>query len=410
MSLPCRRFALVSGMAFAFWVQPASSVRADALQTELAKMAREIDSVRKQQEQPDLAIGEFVGPSYPQTSSGPEIQRILREELLKLNVDIKKRASLEVQGAYRNIFDNETRRETIKITARVVSASTGDAVREIPARVLRDNETVVRFTNPSFHISGSADDETINRSIRDAIEHPSVFTQGSRVQSDAGSPFSVELLVLPRSTSASGKLSAQTLLRQARARRAKAEEGFAFVPLGYGERFLLRINNDSDHEAAATIRIDGLSVFQFATEKNPLTGRPYTHKIVKPGKSRIIEGWFRTTKSADSFVTTDYGKGAASQVLRSPAKIGTITVTFAPCLDGTGPAQQASRPPRPATSKGVKGFPKKDAKGQPGSAPKEGPPKRSLEVGFGEPVGTNSKPVTRTIGGIEDVVSIRYEK
>lgn len=108
----------------------------------------------------------------------------------------------------------------------------------------------------------------------------------------------------------------------------------------------------------------------------------YNHFIIRPGEA-IITGWHQTNDRADSFLVTEYGKGAMSQVAHaSRAKVGVLTVTFALAWQGDNV---------PEEEKGSR-----NAGGN--------------ETGFGPPVQVKQQEVKRTIGVVRDVLSVRYTR
>src|SRR5205823_2102094 len=131
--------------------------------------------------------------------------------------------------------------------------------------------------------------------------------------------------------------------------------------------------------AAVTLTIDGLDVFAFTEVRTP-EGRPkYTHFVLPPGES-LITGWHKTNDRADTFLVTEYGKGAISKV-RDPnrGKVGVVTVTFALAWQGEQP---------PEEEKGSR-----NAGGN--------------ETGFGPPTKVNLKEAAYKIGAVREVVGVR---
>ena len=56
---------------------------------------------------------------------------------------------------------------------------------------------------------------------------------------------------------------------------SKDEDGFAFLKINRDEIYAVKLINDSPHDAAVTLTIDGLSVFAFSENSN------YTYWIVR---------------------------------------------------------------------------------------------------------------------------------
>lgn len=171
-----------------------------------------------------------------------------------------------------------------------------------------------------------------------------------------------------------------------------ARTGLPFVKLERDEYYEVRLINKAPFESAATLAIDGLDQFVFSDDKDPntgevqrdpKTGQPvFTFRLIKPGKSTVVRGWYRHSKQADSFVITEYAKTAAAK-LHSTAKLGTITVQFRAAWE-----KDADRP-----------------------ADETGGDKGSGDgTGQGPPVAQDLKTVQRHVGVLRATVPIRYKK
>ena len=100
------------------------------------------------------------------------------------------------------------------------------------------------------------------------------------------------------------------------------QDGLAFLAIRRGEVYAVKVNNDSQSDAAVTLTIDGLSMYSFSDNKN------YEVVFVHAGKSGIIPGWHRTNDVSDSFQVAEYAKSAVAKLLPSSSTFGTITVSF----------------------------------------------------------------------------------
>jgi hypothetical protein len=342
-------------------------------------VAEQVAAVLAQQNETVVSLGDFVDMSDNQTSNGAAIELVLIDELASRKITVQNRAKFKLTGTYGDLKDKDTHAQVIKITANIIETATQNVFRSIP-RIVRDARTLMEFTAPTVHLGAGADPNAVEQAIVHANENPSAHVQGPRIQSTADSPFSMELVVLPRSDAQFLDQPFARLIAQAQAREAALEEGRVFVRLKLGECYMIQVRNQAAFEAAIAVNVDGLDIFQFAEEKNPLTGNPFSHYIVGPGKTVVVPGWFRTTQRSDTFLLTEYGKGAASRFLRGSPKIGTITVTFA--------ASWEKDEDKPA-DEGLKG---------------------GLETGFGPPVKTGGEPVVRKIGKPRDIVSAIHEE
>ena len=158
--------------------------------------------------------------------------------------------------------------------------------------------------------------------------------------------------------------------------------GEAFVNIQRDEIYEVRVHNRSANEAAVSLTIDGLDVFTFSDVKDEKTGKPlYSHFIVQPKSTFTILGWHKTNDKALSFLVTEYGKGASSQ-LKSTGPVGVLTAAFSAC---------SLHPNDLPADDGARSLPQN-------------------ETGKGPPRDTKLKEVTRTIGVVRDIISVRYTR
>ncbi|MBY0458518.1 MAG: hypothetical protein K2V38_14355 [Gemmataceae bacterium] len=186
----------------------------------------------------------------------------------------------------------------------------------------------------------------------------------------------------------------------AKAVGAELKDGLPFVPIDKGEVYEVRVINNSNHEIAVSLAIDGIDQFTFSEDRTDLLDasgkqvlgadgkciqRPkFGHWIVEPCKGDkpgevLITGWHKTAdpKRKDnvmSFLVTEYGKGAASKFpTQAQGKVGLITVGIA------------------------RSFPK-------------GTSRSGGETGFGPDRELKQEVVQRTIDPPHEFVTIRYNR
>lgn len=99
-------------------------------------------------------------------------------------------------------------------------------------------------------------------------------------------------------------------------------KGMAFVELKRGQRFAVKLANNSQHDAAVALTIDGLNVFEFSKDRGP------RHFLIPSQRSIIVEGWRRTARRSDSFVIDRYSRHPEARLLHNPDEVGTITAVF----------------------------------------------------------------------------------
>jgi hypothetical protein len=300
------------------------------LQPALARVAKDIKQLLDEHDKSAVAVGQFTGPPTFPTGGGPGVARVLADELKKQGVAVKERASVGVEGSFRWVHakgdqdENEPEATTVEFTLKVVDDGGKSLLKEDRRFKIFDQKDIAILLGLTTHTPP----ETPRRgrgqevSVTAAIEDPRFFLAGSRVQASRTSPYAVEIAVAP---SARGPF---------RARRPKNRDGLAYVRIRKGEVYRVRVINRSRYKAAVTLSIDGISIFSFCKERTKEGDPKYSKLIVPPGVSEI-KGWFIDLRNSESFVATEYAKSAAAE-LKSTAKTGMITVTFAAAWDPNG--------------------------------------------------------------------------
>jgi len=336
---------------------------AEDLDKEMTVVARQIKLLLDQKGKDSIAVGEFRGPAKLASSAGPAIAKALEDELKKMGVTCKRRAELEVNGDYRDVDDKKEKFLSVQIKARVVDSKGNEVVTFEPRGILNVS-TIASLIGVTVALP-DADEKKRNEKLAEAVDRPSVHLASTRISAAKDSPYAVEILV---------KVGKEFRPRAA----SRDDDGFAFLKIKRGETYEVRLINDSPHDAAVTLTVDGLSVFAFSDNK------AYTHWIVPSKGSLTVPGWHRSNVVSDSFQVGDYAKSPAEEKLSSSASLGTITATFAAAwIKGSPPEDEAAK------SKG----------------------ERSADVTIkGPPVGTNFTEVLRDTGRLRASVSVRYTK
>ena len=236
------------------------------LNRELAEVARDIKELLDGRNQDTIAVGDFSGPARAAASGGAGIKNALIEQLKRQGVRIHFRAALEVKGDYFDADDKATGLLSLVLKARVLDR-TGKEVTQLQRQLFHVADMGAMLGLNVVLPQGldeKARDDALRRGA-DGKARPA--GAGARVAAGAGSPYAVEVRV----KSGAGY----------EPRPARVEDGLAFVPIRRGEVYAVKLVNDSPHEAAVTLTIDGLSVFAFSRVKDPRTGRPrYSHFVV----------------------------------------------------------------------------------------------------------------------------------
>jgi hypothetical protein len=342
-----------------------NAVRADQdLSREMAEMAKSLKTLLGEKGQGAVAVGEFRGPARLVASGGPAIAKALADELKKLGVTVNRRAALEVNGEFRDVEETTNKMLALEIKAQVVNRN-GERVGTLPARGIFNVTTIASLVGATVAMPADATPEARNEKLAQAVENPKVHLATTRISATPDSPYAIEILVK------SGD--------DYRPRAATKDDGFAFLTLGRGELYAVKLVNDSPHDAAVTLTIDGLNDFAFSENKD------YTHWIVPGKQSLTVLGWHRTNQLSDAFQVAEYAKSAAAERLPNSASLGTITASFAAAWLRGQPA------------------PEDEASAQAGT-------RAGDATGKGPPVKTDFREVVRDVGRLRASVSVRYNK
>ena len=360
--LTSRRFAILL-MGAVICLAPRPAHAGSNLRQELAVVADNVSKFLKAREEDSIAIAEFPGPAQLAASSGPTIVQILTEELEKKGVAVKRRSNLSIEGRYRDAIDAASKRLAAQISGQVVDRA-GQVLFEFNRGVFGDT-TLSELFGVTAELPAAADDKTRDELLRKQLDEPQVTLKSSRISASPDSPYAIELLV------AAGN--------EHRSCQASNDEGMAFVELQRDQTYAVRLINDSPHDAAVTLTIDGLGMFSFSEHKE------YRHVIIAAHSQALIKGWHRTNQVSDAFVITEYAKSAAAE-LKSSAPTGSITATFAAAWP-KGSAPPADEPKNPSDY------------ARSGDA-----------TGRGPQVSMQYKVVERNFGVVRSTVSVRYKK
>ncbi|MCE9532205.1 MAG: hypothetical protein K8T89_13960 [Planctomycetes bacterium] len=361
-------FLLLIGFALC---ERQANAQAKTLKEEITAIAKEIQKTLEDEKQDSIAIGDFTGPASMETNFGPAIQKVLMEELAAMKININKKATLSIKGDYFRGDDpkNADQKVVVNLNFRVHAAN-GKVKAEFSAEI-KNNIEIAKMLGVTIALPKKGDDEVRNEEIKKRLDNPKVHIDGTKIMTSKDGEFAVEMLV---KSNAAGP---------AAPRKAKDEEGQAFVGINRNELYEIKIYNLSRFEGAAAINIDGLDVFAFSQVKDPKNGLPkYSHFIIPAGQTLTVYGWHKTNDVADSFLVTEYGKGASSQAQIASGKVGVITLTFrsSGLVPDDLPQDDGS----------------KDAKNN--------------ETGFGPPIKTDLQEVARKTGKVREIITVRYSR
>lgn len=344
----------------------------------LREAATELQKLLGKESQDSVAVGQFTGPANFPTAAGPGFVQTLTEELKKLEISVKTRAKFGIKGEYRlaempaeNPDDARIGVKVLGLRLRLVLEDEfGNPRGEFNFdRLIRGEATLLTAIGLPAALPPGDTERERDRKMRQRVIDPKTNIKGTIVRSDPASPYAIEILVndAPRET--------------------EDKEGLAFVPIRRGEVYAVRLINDSPHDAAVQLKIDGLSMFTFSEMRHAdgnRKGEPlYTAVIVPARKNVLIKGWHINNEKTDSFLVTEYAKSGAGQ-LKSTGNLGVISATFQAAWPegGTPPADEPGK-----------------RRGGTGDA-----------TGFGPRVDVKFKEVKVNMGVIRDSISVRYTK
>lgn len=349
------------------WVQ-AEPLRAEDLSLEKELNAIIVEHVIPMMEkrgQGAVAIGGFTAATSVKGSAGPEIQMKLSQMLQQLNVVVDSdKYRYEITGNYLPYNDPQSDLYGVKLVARLVDAEDGTTLGEFP-RFVFGPESVPRLLGLTVSSKGSNDPKMQSVSFKKSVHTPEVFVTGALVSASPVSPYSVELLVLKN-----GQYQAMPMSSDAQSR--------PLARFAKNDIYAIRLTNNSDHDSAVRLTIDGVNTFEFSEQSpKPNYWIVPRSKDGKPG-STIVRGWDKSAAKSLEFKVVDFPDSAAAKIKLQPSQVGMISASFAACWEN-----ENDRP----RSEG-----------------------RTRSTGFGSEIVDQKSLVKRHVGQVRDVISVRYER
>ncbi len=312
-----------------------------------------------------VAIGGFTAATSVKGSAGPEIQMKLSQMLQQLNINVDAdKYRYEINGNYLPYNDPQSDLYGVKLVTRLVDAEDGTTLGEFP-RFVFGPESVPRLLGLTVSSKGGSDPKIQSVSFKKSVQTPEVFLTGAIVSASPVSPYSVELLVLKSGQYQAIPMSSDTQQRP-------------LAPLSKNDIYAIRLTNNSDHDAAVRVTIDGVNTFEFSEQSpKPNYWIVPRSKDGKPGTT-TIRGWDKSNAKSVEFKVVDFPESAAAKIKLQPSQVGMISASFAACWEN-----ENDRP----RSEG-----------------------RTRATGFGNEILDQKTLVKRQVGQVRDVISIRYER
>jgi hypothetical protein len=354
--LRTRRWLLAVTVLLGLHGGQASAV--DALSKELAVMAGDIKKTVDKHGGGAIAVGSFSAAASIKGSSGPEIQIKLSEALKTTGLALADDGyRFEVMGNYLPFEEPTKKLQGVRIVGRVVDAEDGTTLAEYD-RIVHGEETVPRMLGLTGQIPHNGSPVDKSDKFKALIKKPEVTLLGTKISTAPGSPYAIEIMV---------KQGGQYTPRPA----VCDEKNRPFVGISHEEVYAVRLYNDSDHEAAVNLSIDGVSCFHFSDLQA-------TYWVVAPHSFYDVMGWHKDAKTSLEFKCVDFPQSAAAKIdLKPNESIGSINAAFCAAWSDNS------------------------------NKPKD---ELTRATGFGQEVQTPTQKVNRTIGSVRDVITVRYER
>ena len=360
-----------------------SASATEALEKRVAVIAESVSKLMKAQSMESIAIGQFSGPPNFPTSSGPGIVQMFNDEFSKHKITVKTRARVGISGEYAitevdqfdSVAGKNVKHLAVKINGRLVdqfgsvltSFNTEGIVAGKFEETVTGADTVVETLGLPTDLPADGTPTDVDNKLRDSLIEPKVTLtkNNTRYRASDDSPYEIEILV-------DGKPCSIQL-----------EDDLPYVEINRGQVYAVKVYNNSPHDAAVRLLIDGLSVFAFSNIRDSKTSKPkYSVYIVEAKTEATLKGWHKDNNHVESFLVTGYENSAAAK-LGHTDNLGTITATFSAAWPKGSPP-----PPDELISKSAGGN----------------------ATGFGPPVEHKVQEVQRDIGRVRASLAIRYTK
>jgi hypothetical protein len=342
-----------------------------ATELEFAELAKSIAKMLRGRDADSVRLGAFKNKRDPQISHGPGISLHLKRELALRDIKVDGKARYLVEGEYIDNIDKKSRRVFIELSCRMIDRQMGNAVLAgfSPRRGFFGEEALIDFLTPAAVVlDPAATPQQAEESFvaQSDSEKPLVHVQGNKIFASDKREYGVEILV---------KKGAGYV-----ARKPEVKDGHIYVALQKDEPFAVRLVNDSEYEAAATIQIDGLNVFSFSDLVREGNAAP--RWMVAKKKETTVPGWPIRSGLSHEFLVTEYAKSAVAELNAADSHVGVITVTFSAAWpkDGAAPKDEKA------------GARSRDA------------------VGRGAPLNTPFQVVPMRFGVTRAILNIRYQR
>ena len=148
-----------------------------------------------------ISIGEFVGPDQFSASGGPGISESFRSHFERLKINVSSAARINVHGQY-SLSTTPGDGVGIKIDGslvdpqgKVISDFSFDVAPGQFTTVVDKPDDVVQVLGVTTSLHPEDRDDDRARDIRNHLQNPTLYIDGSKFGADQRSPYRVEILV-----------------------------------------------------------------------------------------------------------------------------------------------------------------------------------------------------------------------
>ncbi|MCA8997780.1 MAG: hypothetical protein KDA80_12365 [Planctomycetaceae bacterium] len=323
---------------------PATAATVESVVEEYASA---IGQFLEEKDQRIVAIDDFDGP---RVGTGRSLSTRLKESLQERGFSIDEtglQAEFTVRGSLTQLPDGEftavaidvrvlnsdTNQEEQQVRKRVrltfeeenqsIESNRGDtAIRAPVGSVLVDDpKDVEQLTAPSFDASEVTSRPEKDKVIQGSLNDPQVSLSDDAefLEAAKGSPFRIQVLV--DRPNAAGEYDEQYEPISLEDRR-----GLAFAPFQQGDRYAIRIFNDTEFDVGVALEIDGIN--SLSISQNEEFRKRGLWVVPRKGRGLVKGFHLDNLKVASFLVDTEERQESTIRQLGPASKIGTVSVAF----------------------------------------------------------------------------------
>ncbi len=336
------RFKSSGALAFAFaavFLVATPAPAANTIDIVMETLSTEIARYLNNNGQQTIAVDSFDSPSNAGTNL--QIERRLKEHLGKSDrIDLIDETAIvrpdcwSIRGSYAIRDRGES--TIAEVTARIFNEDNVEQHAFVPFPFNIDDVTdLTVISAASYDVEeasksdGIAKSTNVAKTLTSAIASPNVAVSGDgRITPTATSPYGIELLICDGKNFPPKRKDYESAPQRIEKKEFKLKDGvkgFAIADLQPGEFYAVKLSNDSDHDAAVRLCVDGLSSFEFS---EVASYKKTDHWIVPKHSTGTVFGWHRTNDHSDSFEIAHLPDTAVGKSGRSASRIGIIQAVF----------------------------------------------------------------------------------